>query len=106
MEGNIDTNAGIGGTDEPTFSDAEISGLLEHEQAEISGLLDHEQEVLLTVVQIDKTRPGGASFPYLNNTIHDLDKYGIFKTVGRHNYKHSCTWLYKQVVYHILNYKN
>ena len=32
MKGNIDTNAVIGGTDEPTFSDAEISGLLEHEQ--------------------------------------------------------------------------
>ena len=32
MKGKIDTNAVIGGTDGPTFSDAEISGLLEHGQ--------------------------------------------------------------------------
>ena len=38
MNGKIDTNAVVGGTGEPTFSDAEISGLLEH-----------EQEVLITV---------------------------------------------------------
>ena len=55
MKGNIDTNAVFGGTDEPAFSDAEISGLLEH-----------EQELLITVVKNDKTRPGGAFFPYLN----------------------------------------
>ena len=43
MKGNIDTNAVIGGTDEPKFSDAEISGLLEH-----------EQDVLITVVNMIK----------------------------------------------------
>ena len=43
MKGKIDTNAVIGGTDEPTFSDAKISGLLEH-----------EQEVLITVVKMIK----------------------------------------------------
>ena len=43
MKGKIDTNAIIGGPDGPTFSDAEISALLEH-----------EQEVLLTVVKMIK----------------------------------------------------
>ena len=42
MKGKIDSNAVIGGTDETTFSDAEISGLLEH-----------EQDVLITVVTND-----------------------------------------------------
>ena len=32
MTGKTDTNAIIGGTDELTFSDAEISGVLQHEQ--------------------------------------------------------------------------
>ena len=83
MKGKIDTNAVAGGVDEPTFSDAAISGLLEH-----------EQEVLITVVKSDdtKTRPGGAFFPYLNNTIYDLDTYGLFKT-DRNNYKHNCLYL-------------
>ena len=82
MKGNIDTNAVSGGTGEPTFSDAEITGLLEH-----------EQEVLITVVKSDKTRPGGAFYPFLNNTIYDLSKYGVFKTVDRNNYKHNCLHL-------------
>ena len=36
--------------------------------------------VLITVVKKDdtNTRPGGAFFPYLNNTIYDLDTYGIY----------------------------
>ena len=42
MKGEIDTHATIGGTDEPTFSDAEINGLLEH-----------EQEILIIVVKND-----------------------------------------------------
>ena len=82
MKGKIDTNAVIGGTDEPTFSDAEISGLWEH-----------EQEVLITAVEHDKTRPGGAFYPFLDNIIYDLSKYGVFKTVGRNNYKHNCLYL-------------
>ena len=45
MNGKIDTNAVVGGTGEPTFSDAEISGLLEH-----------EQEVLITVVNMKKNK--------------------------------------------------
>ena len=84
MNGKIDINAVTGDVDAPKFSDAEISGLLEQ-----------DTEVLITVVKKydTKTRPGGAFFPYLNNTIYDLDKYGIFKTVDRNNYKHNCLYL-------------
>ena len=83
MKGNINMNAATGEVDAPKFSDAEISGLLEQ-----------ETEVLITIVKHDtKTRPGGAFFPYLNNTIYDLDKYGIFKTVDGNNYKHNCLYL-------------
>ena len=69
MKGKIGMNAVTGEVDAPKSSDAEISGLLEQ-----------ETEVLITVVKNDtKTRPGGAFFPYLNNTIYDLGTYVIFK---------------------------
>ena len=41
MEGKIDTNAVTGDVDSPTFSDADISGLLEQ-----------ETEVLIRVVKL------------------------------------------------------
>ena len=82
MKGKIDTNAVMGGKDEPTFSDAEISELIEQ-----------EQEVLIAVVDKNKTRSGGAFFNCLNNTLFDFDKYGIFKTIDRLNYKHNCLYL-------------
>ena len=86
MEGKIDTNAVTGDVEAPTFSDAEISGLLEQ-----------ETEVLIIVVKNDtKTRPGGAFFPNLSNTICDLDKYGLFKTVDIINYNHNCLYLVLQ----------
>ena len=56
---------------------------------------------------IRKTRPGGAFFPYLNSLIYGLDKYGIFKAINRFIiHMIVFIWLYKQVVYHIFNYKN
>ena len=81
MKGNIDMNAVTGEVDAPEFGDAEISSLLEQ-----------GADILITVIKKDDTttRPGGAFFPYLNDTIYDLDKHGIFKTVGRNNYKHNC----------------
>ena len=36
---------------------------------------------------------GGAFFPYLNNTIFDSYKYGVFELVCRNNYKHNCLYL-------------
>ena len=84
MKGKIDTNAMIGGPGEPTFSDAEISELLEQ-----------EKEVTLTVVKlkVDKQRPGGAFFSFLNKTIYDLPKYGIPEPVDKSNYNHNCLYL-------------
>ena len=65
-KGKIETNAIIGGPDEPTFSDAEISELL-----------GQEKEVILTVVKlkVDKQRPGGAFFS-LNKAIYGLSNIG------------------------------
>ena len=40
-----------------------------------------------------KTRQGGAFFKCLNLTNFDLDKYGLFQNVGRHNYTHNCLHL-------------
>ena len=59
-KGKTYTNANIGGPDEPTLSDAEISEFLEQ-----------EKEVILTVVKVkvDKQRPGGAFFSFLNKAI-------------------------------------
>ena len=72
MKYKIDTNAVTGGVDDYRFSDAGVSDLLEQ-----------ETEVLITVVKTyeenEKTRAGGAFFKYINNTIYDLDKYGILK---------------------------
>ena len=95
IKGKTDTNAVIGGTDEPTFSDAEISGLLEH-----------GQEILITVVRNNETRPGGAFFPYMKNTIYDLDMVYLKLLIETIINMIAYSWLYKQVVHQISNYKN
>ena len=61
--------------------------------AEVVAIIDQETEVEIFVVDKHKTRQGGAFFPYINNTIFDFDKYGIFKNVDRNNYKHNCLYL-------------
>ena len=60
MKGKIDTNAITGGPDGPQFSDAEISELI-----------GQETEVLITVINTEKTRPGGAFVPFLNKAMYD-----------------------------------
>ena len=60
MKGEIDTNAIIGAPDEPKFSDAEIRDLIEQ-----------VKEVLISVLSIEKSRPGGAFFSFLNKAIYD-----------------------------------
>ena len=85
MKGNIGTNAIIGGADEPKFSDSEISELIEQ-----------GKEVLIPVLNNEKTRPGGAFFSFLNNTIYDLSKYGLFKSVDKSKYTHNCLYLVLQ----------
>ena len=46
--------------------------------AEVEEVFDIETEVEIFVVDKNKTRAGGSFFPYINNTIFDLTKYGIF----------------------------
>ena len=83
MEGKIGTNAVIGGPDEPTISDAEISELLEQEK------------LILTVVKlkVDKQRPGGACFSFLYKAVYDLSKHGISKSIDEGNCNHNCLYL-------------
>ena len=85
MKGRIDTNSMIGGPDELKFSDAEISELIEQ-----------EKQVSISVLNLEKTRPGGAFFPFLNKAIYDLSKYGILKSVDKSNYNHNCLYLVLQ----------
>ena len=60
---------------------------------ETVAIIAQEKEVEIFVVDKNKTRAGGSFFPYLNNTIFDLSKYGIFNKVERNNYKHNCLFL-------------
>ena len=45
--------------------------------AEVEEVFGIETEVEIFVVDKNKTRAGGSFFPYINNTIFDLTKYGI-----------------------------
>ena len=98
-KGNIDLSAIIGGPAKPTFS-----------ADDIRELLGQEKLVIYTAVKmkIVEQRPEGAFFSFLTNTIYDLSKYGIFKSVDRSNYNHKCCFilLYKQEAYRISNYRN
>ena len=66
---------------------------IKESDAEVIDLLDIEEEVEIFVVDKNKTRAGGAFFPYISNTVFDFDKYGISKTANRNNYKHNCLYL-------------
>ena len=82
MKGNVDMGATTGEAgegDKNTVSDAEVKEIV-----------DSEKEVELFKVDKNKTRAGGSFFPYLNITIFDLPKYGIFEIIDRKNYKHNC----------------
>ena len=68
LKGDIDMSA---------VEDAEGQKITESD-AEVVAIIDHETEVEIFVVEKNKTRQGGAFFPYINNTIFDFDKYGIF----------------------------
>ena len=53
---------------------------------EVRDLVHKETDVGFFVVGNNKTRSGGALFPYLDNTTYDLDKHGIFNTINDFNY--------------------
>ena len=83
MNGDIDMSA----------TTSEKGEEIKESDAEVIDLLDIEEEVEIFVVDKNKTRAGGAFFPYLNNTVFVFDKYGIFKTVNRNSYEHNCLYL-------------
>ena len=83
MKGDIDMNA----------TTSETAEVITDSDKEVVGLINVEQEVGLFTVEKNKTRAGGSFFPYLNITIFDLSKYGIFKSVDSNIYKHNCLYL-------------
>ena len=86
MKGNIDMSATI-----PLVG--EVVHNVSFSDTETIEAIRKEKEVEMFVVDKNRTRAGGSFFPYLNITIFDLAKYGIFKSVDRHNYKHNCLFL-------------
>ena len=83
MKGDIDMSA----------TTSETAEVITDSDKEVVDLINVEQEVELFTVEKNRTRAGGSFFPYLNITIFDLSKYGIFKSVDRNNYKHDCLYL-------------
>ena len=82
VKGDIDMGATNSETAEViTDSDKEVVDLINVEKVE------------LFIVEKNKTRAGGSFFPYLNITVFELCKYGILKSVDRHNCKHNCLYL-------------
>ena len=71
---------------------AEESNANKESDEEVTELLDTETYVEFFVVDKDKTRQGGAFFKYLNLAFFNLEKYGLFQTIGRYNYKYNCLY--------------
>ena len=98
-KGNIDMGAIIGGSAKPTFSDGDISELLEQETT-----------VILTAVKLKtvKQRPGGAFFSFLSKAIYGLSKYVLFfnRVIEVIIITIVFILLYKQEAYQISNYRN
>ena len=68
MKGDIDMSA----------TTSETAEVITGSDKEVVYLINVEQEVESFTVENNKTRAGGSFFPYLNITIFDLSKYGIF----------------------------
>ena len=85
MKGKIDMSA--------TNGEDETDNTITVSDAETVQAVHKEKEVEMFIVDKNRTRAGGSFFPYLNITIFDLSKYGIFKSVDKNNYKHNCLYL-------------
>ena len=83
MKGDIDMGVVVG--------EEAISNTIS--DAELVDIIGQEREFDIFVVDKNKTRAGGSFFPYINNTIFDLTKYGILKKADRRNYNHNCLYL-------------
>ena len=68
MKGDIDMSVVVG-------EEAIVNTISD---AELVYIIVQEREFAIRVVDTNKTRAGGSFFPYINNTIFDLIKYGIF----------------------------
>ena len=69
---------------------SETAEVISNSDKKVVDLIANETEAELFIVGKNKTRAGGSFFPYLNITIFDLFKHGIFKSVDRNNYQHNC----------------
>ena len=89
MKGDVDMSATTSetGGGEPGGGGAGFS------DAELSKIIEQGTEVEVFTVDKNKTRAGGSFFPYLNITIFDLSKYGIFQSADRKIYTHNCLYL-------------
>ena len=100
MKGNIDMSATTGehtdGDDEGDGNNCASNNKASVSDAEAVTSVHKEKEVEMLMVDKDRTRAGGSFFPYLNITIFDLSKYGIFKSVDTNIYKHNCSYLASQ----------
>ena len=83
----------MGGDIDMSATTSETAGIITDSGKEVVDLINVEQEVELLTVEKNKTSAGGSFFPYLNTTIFDLYKYGIFESVDGKNYKHNCLYL-------------
>ena len=82
MKGDIDMGA----------TTSETAEVITDSDKEVVGLIDVEKEFGFFIFD-NRTRAGGSFFPYLNVTMFDLSKYGMFKSVDGKNYKHNCLYL-------------
>ena len=87
MKGYIDMSAV---TDS---NSAEDSNSNKERDGEVQEWLDTETNVEFFAFGKNKTRSGGAFFPYPSNTIYDLYEYGIFKTINKFKYQLNCLYL-------------
>ena len=88
-KGEVDMSATTG----VVFGFASMAAAGNVSDAAVEELLDSETEVEIFVADKNITRAGGAFFKYLNLTLFNLEKYGLFKHLDRNNYKHNCLYL-------------
>ena len=97
MKGDVDMSA----------TTSETAEVITDSDKEVVDSINVEQQIELFTVEKNKTRAGGSVFPYLNITIFELSKYGIFNMlIERIINIIAYILLYKQVDYQISNYKS
>ena len=66
------------GTIGMSATSSETAEVITDSDKEVADLIGKEKEAELFIVDKNRTRAGGSFFPYLNITIFDLSRYGIF----------------------------